>query len=142
MAEDNYSEKIEFSEFGIRMAVIDDSGRVTHRDNYELEIFGGVLPAVGDYITTLWDPERPDPAESYLVIERQWIGELEGDNCWWLLLKETEPTLTQRHLFEVARQQSVATRGLSGATYADLVEVRKALEKKKQKTSKTKRRSS
>lgn len=128
MSETDYSEKIEFSEHGIRLVVLSADGEVSHLDNWELEMFGGTLPAAGDHITTLWDPERPEPAESYLVLERHWIGELKGDNCWWLLLKEVEPTSTHRLLFDVAREQSARTRRFSGSSYADLLEVRKLLE--------------
>lgn len=110
MPEPDYSEKIEFSKHGIRMAVMAPNGRVAHLDNWELDMFGGALPAVGDHITTLWDPERPEPAESYVVIERHWIGELMGDNCWWLLLKAVEPSPAHRRLFKVARDQSSKTR--------------------------------
>ncbi len=133
MPEPDYSEKIEFSQYGIRMAVVAPNGHVTHLDNWEPEVFGGTLPSVGDFFTTLWDPKKPEPAESYQVIERHWIGELMGDNCWWLLLKTVEPSATHRRLFEVARKQSAMTRSLGGSTYADLVELRKALEKKKVK---------
>jgi hypothetical protein len=44
MPEPDYSEKIEFSKLGIRMAVLLADGQVSHQDNWELEMFGGALP--------------------------------------------------------------------------------------------------
>lgn len=130
MPEPDYSEKIRFSEHGVRMAVMAPNGRVVHHDNWELDMFGGALPAVGDHITTLWDPQRPEPAESYIVIERHWIGELMGDNCWWLLLKAVEPSPAHRRLFKVARDQSSNTRAKRRREreYSPKEEFRKILE--------------
>ena len=141
MPEPDYSEKIEFSKHGIRMAVMAPNGRVTHLDNWELDMFGGSLPSVGDHITTLWDPDRPEPAESYLVIERHWIGELKGDNCWWLLLQPAVPSPTHRRLFKVARDQSSETRARRWrqrrqpqADLRKLIEARQVADKLKQKS--------
>lgn len=140
MAEPDYSEKIEFSQHGMRMAVLHPNGRVTHLDNWELDMFGGVLPVAGDHVTTLWDPERPEPAESYIVVERHWIGELKGDNCWWLLLQPVEPTPAHRRLFKVARDQSSKTRARAWRQRRDpqadlrkLLEARQAADKAKRK---------
>lgn len=131
-----YSEKIEFAKYGIRMAVLEKDGRLVHHDNWDLDMFGGVLPDVGDHITTLWDPERPDPAESYLVRERHWVGELMGDNCWWLLLEEVTPSGLHRQLFELARHQSAETRRILGGSYhEDLAEIRREIEKRKGKAT-------
>lgn len=121
--EEEYSETITFSKDGFRTAVLGDDGAVTHLDNADLSIFGGVCPNVGDRITTLWDPDREDDAESYEVLARHWIGELKGDNCWWLLLKEIVPTDVERRLFKVARAVSKSRHRVL-KTYADLVDFR------------------
>ncbi len=134
MAKD-YQETIEFSEQGIRLAVLEDNGKISHFDNWTLDIFGGALPAVGDFITELWDKQRPDPAESYLVIERHWIGEFKGDNCWWILLKRVSPTDQHRLLHKLARKESAFTRRTRREHEAevrnDLQELRKLLEERK-----------
>ena len=129
MDEEQYSETIIFSEDGFRTAVLADDGTVAHLDSTNLSIFGGVCPNVGDRITTLWDSDREDDAESYEVIARHWIGELKGDNCWWLLLKEIAPTDVERRLFKVARAVSKSRHPVL-KTYADLVDLRGRASKK------------
>lgn len=119
-----YSEEVKFSEFGVRMAIIDAKGKILHQNNCTPEMLGGFLPAVGDHITTLWDPLKPEPADHYRVAARYYVGELMGDNCWWLLLEETKPTDLDRKLFALHRKESAKSRSDRGEVSA-LVELRR-----------------
>jgi hypothetical protein len=137
VSDEDYAETIEFSDDGIRLAIVDATGAVTHFDNWRPETFGGTLPVVGDYVTTLWESEDPESTEHYQVVGRYFIGEFKGDNCWWLLMRETEPTEAERQLFEVAREQSKETRriqaSVSDASYAELRKMAEAKMKAKPK---------
>lgn len=138
MAKDeNYSERIEMAAFGIRMAVLEKNGRVTHFDNWPPDALGGYLPAVGDALTTLWDKRRPDPIEHFVVIRRYYIGEFKGQDCWWLLLEARSPDETDLKLFKLARRENAKMKSMRPAAQDSLTELRKLIDLRKRHPGKT-----
>jgi hypothetical protein len=97
----------------VRLAVLGDDGVVVEEDRRSLDMFGGVLPSVGDHIATLWPVKDPDPNEHYRVIARYYVGEFAGDTCRWLLLAPELSTDRDEGVFEVARKASADTRRLN-----------------------------
>jgi hypothetical protein len=104
------TDKIEFSTWGVRLATIKEDGRVVEDDWRTLDMFGGVLPAVGDHIATLWPLQDPDAEEHFTVVARYYIGEFAGDTCWWLLLAPEPIAARDEQMFALARGASIETR--------------------------------
>lgn len=90
--------------------MIDHSGKITHFDNWTLEMFGGLLPAVGDYFATLWPTDDPEANEFYQVSARYYVGEFRGDNCWWFLLRPALVNTEHERLLTLSRAQSAVGR--------------------------------
>lgn len=103
-------ETIRFSELGVRLAVLQPNGKVVHGDTYSPQMLGGAVPVPGDRISTLWWRDDPDNVDSFEVISRHYIGEFDGDNCWWLLVRPITPDKVDKALFRLARADGARTR--------------------------------
>ncbi|GHA13163.1 hypothetical protein GCM10007989_04680 [Devosia pacifica] len=135
------SEPIEFSEYGVRFALLTEDGDVEDlEDHYTLDMFGGVLPSVGDIKVMLWPRRDPGDEDAFEVVRRYYVGEFNGDNCWWILVKAVKPGPTELKLFDITRAASIESKRqkveFMNNSYEDLKRLREELDKRK----KTKKR--
>lgn len=114
-------ETIEFSSFGIRLALLNgEDGRLTEYGRYDLSMLGNELPDVGDTFSMLWPKGDPGCNETYEVVARYYVGEFNGDNCWWLIMKERKPTKIDLAVYKLSRHASAETRRIKRARQAQI----------------------
>lgn len=105
-------EDIEFSELGVRFAVLGDDGKLVEGDQYTPEMLGGTIPMPGDRVTTLWPRGDPDNVDLLEVVSRHYVGEFDGENCWWIIVKPAQIAKVDRALYKLARSASSRMRKL------------------------------
>lgn len=126
------TESIEFADFGIRFAIQDEQGKLTEDHTARLDAFGGTVPNVGDKLAMLWPTSDPNHNETFEVLSRYYVGEFNGDNCWWLIVKVVKPTKTDVSIYRLARAASTRTRRTAAARAVALENAAlKALDKSK-----------
>lgn len=123
-------EAVRFSADGIRIAVVGEDGVLEDFDHWDLQMFGGVMPSVGDHFVTLWPGHTEDAQEHFRVLARYYVGEFAGDNCWWLLVAPEPMSARETELFALARAASVDTRKRKRAQATQLDEKLNQLRKK------------
>ncbi|MBS3849701.1 hypothetical protein KD146_13435 [Devosia sp. BSSL-BM10] len=104
------SETIEFTRLGVRFAILGANGKLTAGSEYSPEMLGGTIPVPGDRFTTLWQRDDPDDADLFEVISRHYVGEFDGDNCWWIIVKPIVADPPDRALYKLARSASTRNR--------------------------------
>jgi hypothetical protein len=94
---------IQFAEWGMRIAVLQENGTIEHEAELKLaDHFGGVLPAVGDHFCPI-GPGRNDD-RLFQVVGRYWVDDFAGETCWWVIVKELEVDPIARSIFNLARK--------------------------------------
>lgn len=94
---------IEFAEWGMRVGILHENGKLEHEAELKLdEHFGGVLPSVGDFFC----PIGPGPSNDRLfqVVARYWVDDFSGETCWWVIVKELEVDPIAKATFRLARK--------------------------------------
>ena len=103
------AEDVRFSADGVRIVLLRPNGALKLLETWDPAVYGGVVPQVGDTLSTLWVKEDQQD-EHYVVTSRHYIGEFAGENCWWLVVERQRPTDREAKLFDLAREVS-AERG-------------------------------
>jgi hypothetical protein len=102
----------DFIECEVRVAVLSPDGEISEGDDNLLSSYGGSIPAVGDYLASLW-PEWPgDDYEIFQVIERVHVAEFDVGAYWLLLVREIDYAPRFEKLFAHARAISERERSI------------------------------
>lgn len=88
----------------IRIVRLTESGELTDGDEIPLDVFGGAVPAVGDYLANLW-PDNED--EVFEVLDRVFVREFEFENYWLLIVREIDYHPLLGPAFRYARERSL-----------------------------------
>jgi hypothetical protein len=93
----------------VRVAVLSPDGEISEGDDNLLSSYGGSIPAVGDYLASLW---LDNDYEIFQVVERIHVTEFDVGAYWLLLVSEIDYAPRFEKLFARARAISERHRSI------------------------------
>ncbi len=103
-------ETIEFAPLGIRFAVLEPNGKLVRGDDYAPTMLGGQVPIPGDRFSMLWPRDDPGDNQVFEVVSRHYVGEFDGDYCWWVIVRAAPPSKLDLQLYKLAKTASSRSR--------------------------------